>query len=430
MRFFWTRLSLITLFTLWMLLPLTLEAVVKVYVTNASPQIAVLDADNNTIIKKFTPSFNSTIAESLEGVAISPNQTTAYVVDSGNKGVWIINTKDDTTTNFVPLLTSANPLQALVTPDGSKVYISDTGNGVTQGTIFVLFTADNSVSNFSSITRPAKPSGMALDPTGSRLYVSDATSDTILFVYTTNNDLPLVQISNAVNSIFLAVNRSGIGYNPASSSNEVKVFDTTLNTVTGSIVTTGSNLEGVAFTNDGQTAYVASFGDNTLQVIVGGNPQTPIPLTQPPTQVAINPANNLQVYIAAPTNVNPGTVMVVQNGAQVPNAAYDANLPNASYLAYIVLSPFPPSSLTGKVINNRFVLQTDIVHRLNWGPSMSSDVTSYAVFRNGVQIANVSASGPLVYDDHNRPPKAVDFYEVSAVDANGNLSTPISVSVP
>jgi hypothetical protein len=75
-------------------------------------------------------------------------------------------------------------------------------------------------------------------------------------------------------------------------------------------------------------------------------------------------------------------------------------------------------------------LQTDIVHRLTWEASPSSGVVNYLIHRNGVQIGNVSASGHLLYDDHNQSPNVVDLYAVIAVNDQGYESAPISISLP
>jgi DNA-binding beta-propeller fold protein YncE len=394
-----------------------------VYVTSQNSQVAVLDADNNTFLTNFTPSIGSTTASTLTGVAISPDQTTAYIADNGNKGLWIINTSDNSTRAFVSLPAASFPLEVNVTPDGSKVYISDFGAGI----VYDMLTANNSVSTISG--GATKPAGLAFNPSGSKLYVTDDASANI-FAYNTSNDSFITTIAGA-RSLFAAVNGAGIGYETDIASNLVYSFNTATDTPLGTIATSGTDLSGVAFTSDGTTAYVGSNGDNTLQVIVSGVPGSPISLTHPPFEVAINPVNNQQVYLTA----NPAsTVMVVENGSQVAAPDFDANLTSAFFLAYFQSSPSPspsaPTSLVGKVIKDRFVLQTDIVHRLTWSASSSSNVVSYVISRNGVQIATIPADGKLRYDDHNRSPDEVDFYQVSAVDANGNQSTPASVTVP
>ena len=399
--------------------PLFLEASVKVYVTSADTYVSVLDADSNTFVKNFTPSIGGTTAAELQGVAISPDQTKAYIVDSSNNGIWIINTIDDSTSAFVSLSSASAPFQINVTPDGSKVYIAD----VSAGVVFVMTTADNAI---TTITGGAiKPSGLAFNPSGTKLYVSDvAFFGSSVHVYNTSDDSSVTTIAAGIAN-FLAISSLGTGYAPLSDLTIVSVFDTATDIATGTITTTGNDLEGVAFTTDGVTAYVASAADQSMQVIVNGVLDSEISLLHRLWQVAINPENQSQVY----STTNPqSTVVVVNNGVRTAISDFDNNLTSAAYLAYIVsANPSPPTSLTGSVIKNRFVLQTDTVHRLAWPASASSDVVSYAVLRNGSQIATVSSTS---YDDHNRSPNTTDFYQVKAIDADGNQSYPVSVYIP
>lgn len=399
-----------------LLLPIGLHAFTKVYVTTAASEIAVINANTNTFINTFIPSSGDTTAADLQGVAISPDQTTAYVVDSTNKGLWIINTSNDSTTAFVSLPDSNIPLQVAVIPDGSKVYVSDRS----AASVFVMQTSDYSLSTISG--GAVKPSGMAFNPSGTKLYVSDAAfgADRI-YVYNTSDNTALTTISGPRAS-FLAVNSLGVGYAPQATSTAISTFNTATDTASSAISTTGNNLDGVAFTSDGTVAYVASNDDSTLKVITSGVQSASISLDQQPWQVAINPLDEEQIYCTT----NGAPLVVVYNGAQIAVPSIEAHVTSSYYLAYIVL-PFAPSSLQGEVINNDFILQTDIVHRLMWQASPSSTATGYLVSRNGTALASVTG---LSYNDHNRSPDVIDFYEVQTIDATGVLSPPISLSLP
>jgi hypothetical protein len=56
-------------------------------------------------------------------------------------------------------------------------------------------------------------------------------------------------------------------------------------------------------------------------------------------------------------------------------------------------------------------------------------VTGYFIYRDGEKIATVDAS-TSTYQDHNRPQGVSTTYSVVAFDANGNTSTPVTVTVP
>lgn len=92
--------------------------------------------------------------------------------------------------------------------------------------------------------------------------------------------------------------------------------------------------------------------------------------------------------------------------------------------------PTPPSGLVGVRIENEFLTQIDYVSHLTWQPSSDPSVVKYYVFRNGTLIATIPASGPFVYNDHNRRKNKADVYSVVAVNGSGVQSTSISVTVP
>lgn len=92
---------------------------------------------------------------------------------------------------------------------------------------------------------------------------------------------------------------------------------------------------------------------------------------------------------------------------------------------------FPPESaedFSGKVIENRFLTQTEYSHHLTWSPSPSPTVTSYNLYRNGVLIAKIPAQNRLVFNDHNRPKNGVDRYTLIAISETLS-SKPIVIRV-
>lgn len=93
-----------------------------------------------------------------------------------------------------------------------------------------------------------------------------------------------------------------------------------------------------------------------------------------------------------------------------------------------ILPPPPPSHFVGTVVRNRFLTQTEIVHKLVWSPPGDSTlIVSYQISRNGVVIAVVPASGPFTYYDHNRNNNSKDIYTIVSINADGKQSTPSSI---
>jgi YVTN family beta-propeller protein len=109
-----------------------------------------------------------------------------------------------------------------VSPDGSKVYVSNSQSN----TVSVIDTAKNMVIASIAAVGPPSPVGVAVSPDGSKVYVT----------------------------------------NQSSGISTVSVIDTSTNTVTATIPV-GIEASGVAVTPDGSKVYVVNTHDNTLSVI-------------------------------------------------------------------------------------------------------------------------------------------------------------------
>ncbi|MDP1815473.1 MAG: hypothetical protein Q8K92_13580 [Leadbetterella sp.] len=92
--------------------------------------------------------------------------------------------------------------------------------------------------------------------------------------------------------------------------------------------------------------------------------------------------------------------------------------------------PQPPSNFTGIVLRNHFLTQTETIHKLEWtAPTNSLLINSYQISRNGVVIANLSASGPYVYYDRSRGKSKKDIYTIVTVTADGRQSAPLTLKL-
>ncbi len=91
--------------------------------------------------------------------------------------------------------------------------------------------------------------------------------------------------------------------------------------------------------------------------------------------------------------------------------------------------PLPPEAIGGEIIRNKFLLQTDRIHRVVWFPSPSGCLVEYRVFRNGVLVQTIPASGPFEYIEHNRKRGKTDVYTVVVVNSFNQTSEPVSVSL-
>ncbi len=101
-----------------------------------------------------------------------------------------------------------------------------------------------------------------------------------------------------------------------------------------------------------------------------------------------------------------------------------------AFISLFVFSPAVPSNFQGKKIENRFFTQTDYINQLSWIAPVSLGgipVEGYKLFRNGTLIAQIPASGPLIYNDHNRTQNQKYLYTL--VSFNGSaVSNPVSIT--
>jgi hypothetical protein len=64
---------------------------------------------------------------------------------------------------------------------------------------------------------------------------------------------------------------------------------------------------------------------------------------------------------------------------------------------------------------------------LKWSPGLSQ-VSGYAIYRNGIQIATLGAS-TFEYDDHDQKKGVSTTYSIVSIDSAGNQSFPSNVTV-
>ncbi len=80
---------------------------------------------------------------------------------------------------------------------------------------------------------------------------------------------------------------------------------------------------------------------------------------------------------------------------------------------------------------NNFGVLTEYYNTLTWTASSDPNLTGYIIFRNGVEIGNLTSSY-LQFTDHNRQisSSVTLTYGVAAVGAGSNQSATVSVSFP
>ncbi len=226
------------------------------YITNMSGNnVSVIDTATNTVV--------ATVAVGVTplGVAVSPDGSFVYVTNSGSStvpGVSVIATGTNTVVATVSV--GSGPEGVAVSPDGSRVYVAN----VFSNTVSVIATGTNTV--VATVPVGSGPAGVAVSPDGSRVYVANENNNTVSVIATGTNTV--------VATVAVGVNPLGVAVSPGGSrvyvsnffSNTISVIATGTNTVVAT-VPVGSGPEGVAVTPDGSRVYVATQHFNTVWVI-------------------------------------------------------------------------------------------------------------------------------------------------------------------
>ena len=246
---------------------------------------------------------------SLLGMALlaSPAhaQTFAYVANPHTSTVSAI----DIASNKVvaTIADGGYPWGLAITPDGSRVYVTDTVSNAA----VAIDTASNKV--IAEVAVGNNPIGVAISPDGGRAYVANAFSNSVSVIDTASNTV--------VATIMVGSGPYGLAFTPdgnrayvANSQSDpfapgtVSLIDTASNTVTDTIIV-GANPIGVAVTPDGRRAYVTNAGDFTVSVIdTASNTVTAtVAVGSIPFWLAITP-NGTRAYVA---NGADGTISVI-----------------------------------------------------------------------------------------------------------------------
>ncbi len=204
-----------------------------------------------------------------EGVAMSGS--TLYFANTGNDTVGVLDTTALTVSNY------ENPTETLihvgfdpgglaVTPDGSQVWVADTGPQTggpeTLAGISVISTATDTVT--AKMHLPTDPREIAFSPSGATAYVTSGVGLLVI-------DTATMQVTNVINGLG---DPEGVTVSPDGSTvyvtntvrGEVDVISAATNTVTDTIQV-GQMPWQMALSSDGSTLYVANGDSDSISVI-------------------------------------------------------------------------------------------------------------------------------------------------------------------
>jgi YVTN family beta-propeller protein len=265
------------------------------YISNSGDNtVSIIDTAINTVTATVQVGTNPS------GVALAPNGETVYIGNIGDNTVSIIDTATNTVTATVQV--GNTPSGIAVSPDGTKVYVAS----YTDGTVSIIDTTNNNAvtATVQIGTIGTKPTGVAVTPDGTKVYVANAGDNTVYVIDTTNNNA--VTTVGTVGAVGVGNQPFGIAVGPGGTKvyvanngdNTVSVIDTTNNNAV-TTVGVGNQPYSVAVTPDGTKVYVANNGDNTVSVIdtTNNNAVTSVGVGNQPFGIAITP-NGEYAYVA------------------------------------------------------------------------------------------------------------------------------------
>jgi YVTN family beta-propeller protein len=308
-----------------------------VYVTGSANELYDWRVATNGIV-----SFHRTISLPAGsdpcGLALSADDTKAYVCLSIKNALAVVNLADGTVSRQIPV--GIAPWNVVLSPDGDTAYVSDWGGrfpvggdltATSAGTAVVVDTRGVAASGVVSFVNLASGLESAQAPTG--LHPSD------------------LALSHDGNSLFVA----------NANSDTVTVIDTRSRTVRETILIRpdptlpfGSESDGLALSSDGTTLFVASAGNNAVAVV----------------QLPNAHRTNSLVQGFFPTDWYPGAVVVDGSFAYVANTKglgsrngqpTAASYQGSAFLGTVDRIPIPSGRAldknTAQVIENGRVLQ-------------------------------------------------------------------------
>jgi YVTN family beta-propeller protein len=131
---------------------------------------------------------DETVGTLPEGVAVTPDGSKVYVTNEISNTVSVISTATNTVTATIRV--GSGPFGVAVSPDGSKVYVANLGSG----TVLVIAAATNTV--IATIPVGSSPSGVSVTPDGSKVYVANLGDTVSVIAAATNTVIATIPVGD------------------------------------------------------------------------------------------------------------------------------------------------------------------------------------------------------------------------------------------
>jgi YVTN family beta-propeller protein len=233
----------------------------RVYLANYSAGTWVFDASTNDRVAVIPSTPPGALAASL---AIIPDGTRAFISMDGDQAVNVVDTATSTIVERITVRGSPN--KPVVSPDGTRVYLS-VATGDERDGIIAIDTTTNQIVSTGAFGRRTIPTGVAVHPDGRRLYVATYESPDLLVMDTADLTVVASVPLGKDTGLDVAIDPSGsLVYVARQYGGEVTVVDAASNTVVAQIP--GLPAQGsLALHPDGTRLYVSQPGAGMVSVV-------------------------------------------------------------------------------------------------------------------------------------------------------------------
>ena len=275
----------------------------------------------------------------------------------------------------------ATPFGIDVTPDGSRVYVSNS----TAGSVSVVDTASRSVTSTITSNVGTTPVGITIDVSGTYAYVANYGVGTVTRITVSTGATSSIDVSGAVSGV--CANLLNITLSPngatlyAACQDQGRVVSAPVAGGSGTVwMSVGSTFPtDVALSSDGST-LVASLSGSDQAYILNGAGSAFVSVTDGPYAVAVSPTTGL-AYLAG---LNSGAVSVVNTAAR---STVGSAINVGGQLSDIAITPDGATALVS-------VLSQDVVRMVSLS---TGEVTGSIPVGDGPQSLTISQDGRYAF---------------------------------
>ncbi len=269
----------------------------------------------------------------INAAAVTPDGNKLYAADSLHNTVSVIDVSTRRVTKVMDVATG--PRFVAITPDGSKVLVSNFGSRDLDGnTLTIIDSASDEVVETLSVG--AQPFAIAITPDNNKALVVNAVDDSVSVIdLKTNsiiNTLDAAQGFTGVNPVAIVMSSDGAQAFVANrSSSDVTVIDVNNEQVTNTVVV-GAAPTGLALLPDDSKLYVSNRDSDSISIIdvSSGLVEATLLVSAGPMALAANP-NGEHVYIAHGFSGNEDDICGIE-GSTAQNSISVIDVGNAAVL--------------------------------------------------------------------------------------------------